>query len=132
MDYTDLFTTSLHNEGAEVQLVDMEGNLVDIYLTIAGVDSKVWRNELHVMKRKSMLNSQLAWDEQEDIDPDEAVCEGLAKCVLGWRGFTLNGEEVEFSTEKVKQLFLEAPYLRDHVDRFFSNRENFTKGKASE
>lgn len=131
MDYKSLFTASQHEKGAEVQLIDMEGKLLDMWITIKGADSKAWRYEKHAMERTSQLNAYLDKADQIKIDPDEAVCNALAMCVIGWRGFEDGkGKKVKFTKEKVEQLFLEAPYLRDHIDQFFSERANFTKGKA--
>lgn len=132
MDYTDLFSATSHDEGSEVQLIGMDLKPVDMYLTISGVDSKVWRAAKSAMERTAMLNFDLPEAAQINIDPSEATANALAKCVKGWRGFTVDGEDVEFSIKLVKELFIEAPYLMDHVDKFFSNRANFTKGKASE
>ena len=132
MDYTELFTSSAHDEGAEVQLNDMEGKPVDMYLTVSGVDSKVWRKEKHLMERRVQLNAQLPEAQQIKIDPDEAISEAFANCVLGWRGFTVKGKKIKFTHARMKELFIEAPYLRDHVDLFFSKRANFIKGKPTE
>lgn len=130
MDYTDLFTASHHNAGSEVQLIGMDGSPVDMYLTILGVDSKKWRTEKAAMERQAVINLSLPDGERVELDPSDAVATALANCVTGWRGFTIKGKKIKFDNEKVKQLFIEAPYIIDHVDRFFSNRANFTKGKA--
>lgn len=130
-DYKDLFTAPDHEEGAEVRLHDMKGKATDMYLMIKGVDSKSWRKEKHAIEQTAMLIRSMPEAERTKIDPDDATASALANCVISWRGFKSKGKDVEFSTEKVKQLFLNAPYIMERVDGFFSKRVNFTKGKVT-
>jgi len=132
MDYEELFTTPSHEDGAEVQIHDMNGKATDMYLLIKGIDSKAWRKEKHSLEQRAMIIRSMPDADRVKIDPDETASDALANCVISWRGFKSKGKEVEFSTDKVKQLFLNAPYIMEQVDRFFSKRVNFTKGKATD
>ena len=115
MDIDQLYTVEDHEKGAEMQVHDQNGKPLDMYLTIAGMDSKAWRQAFNKNKRKMI--------EGEDIKADI-----LSEVTIGWRGFTSKGKELEFSKKKAKNLYSQAPYIADQVDRFIADRSNFTKG----
>jgi len=64
-------------------------------------------------------------DDDDDTDYD---IEELVLASLGWRGFEQAGEELEFSKDNVRQLYKQAPYIKDQAIIFVHNRANFTKG----
>lgn len=117
MDIENLFTVEAHESGAEMQVKDENGNDLDMFITVAGLDSKVFRAALVAVKRKFI--------EENAADAD---AETLAEATLGWRGFMSDGKELEFSKEKIKDLYINAPYIKTQVNFFIGNRANFTKG----
>lgn len=138
MSYKDLFTTEVHNEGAEMQLTNQYGQKVDMYITVAGIDSAAWRYEKIELERKTLARRAELIKECDKVDNkkltqavDELTAEALANITIGWRGFFDGEEEIEFSKERVQEVYLCAPYIKDQVDMFFTNRINFTKGKAT-
>ena len=117
MDIKDLYTVETHENGAEMQVNDESGKALDMYITLAGIDSKAFR------KAKSKLQREiLAGDDSEDLR-----AQALADVTLNWRGFLNDGVELEFTNDLVKQLYINAPYVMDQADVFINQRVNFTK-----
>ena len=120
MNIEDLYTVEKHESGAEMQVKDENGKKLDMYITIAGIDSKLFR------KVKSKLRSDIL--SKKNIDADKLKENAVSDITLGWRGFLSGETELEFSREKVLQLYQNAPYVLDQVDEFCNDRTNFTKG----
>lgn len=139
MSYKELFTTEQHNEGSEMQLTNQYGKKTDMYITVAGIDSAAWRYEKVELERKTLAKRADLIRECDKVDTkilttavDELTAEALANITIGWRGFLdESGKKIKFSNKKIKELYLCAPYIKDQVDIFFTNRVNFTKGKAA-
>lgn len=125
MELSALDTAQAHSEGAEMQVELPNGDKTDLYIRLAGVDSKLWR-KLQKQKQRDMIAKAMAGDDAEIGDDDAA--EILADATLGWRGAELNGEPVEFSLDAILALYKSAPYIADQADRFIGARANFTKG----
>ena len=116
MDIYELYTVDAHDEGAEMQVRDPRGVLIDCYITLAGIDTKRWIEAFNKNTRKKL----------DGEDNKEASV--LAESTIGWRGFANNGEDLVFSKKLAKQLYMNAPYIADQVDKFIANRVNFIKG----
>ena len=112
----ELYTLEHHENGAEMQVKDENGNDLDMYLILAGTDSKRFREGFAKAKREALL----------DDETDTNVIT-LSEATIGWRGFMSKGKELEFSKEKVEQLYRNAPYIMTQVNFFIGNRANFTK-----
>jgi len=127
MDIDQLYTVDDHEDGAEMQLVDTNGNKIDMFITLVGCDSPTWTQALSKL-RKTLMSLPEDDNGQGKI---EANAEAMACASLGWKGFTDKGKELKFSKAKVKQLYTNAPYIRDMADVFIAGRVNFNKGKSS-
>lgn len=127
----DLYTLDAHTEGAECRLVSpIDGKLTDCYIKVVGVDSVTWREAELRVKRQNLeyfKNAELSSDERKR-KVLESTAEVLSEATLSWRGFEVDGKEIEFSKEKVKQLYINSPAIADQVDLFIGKRANFTKG----
>lgn len=119
MELSDFNTADSHGEGSEMQVRKPDGELTDCYIKLVGIDSPLWRDIVRERQRLS-LSASLSGESNDASETD------ISKATIGWRGFTDNGDEVEFSTEKAKQLYLAAPYILDQADVFIANRANFT------
>ena len=120
MDISELYTADLHEAGAEMQVKDENGELLDCFLLVVGIDSKLWRKTFNDGKR------QLLSGEGENVEANV-----MAEATIGWRGFESDGVELDFSKESILALYVNAPYIAEQVDKFIANRANFTKGKAT-
>lgn len=117
MDITSLYTVEAHETGAEMQVKDVEGKPCELFLTVAGLDSKLWK--------KSYLEGRKAHVDDESIDADARSLSGIT---LGWKGFTKDGEPLPFDRKQVEALYENAPYIKAQVYEFMTSRVNFTKG----
>tara|TARA_Y100000361_G_C11131776_1_gene329406 strand:+ start:467 stop:838 length:372 start_codon:yes stop_codon:yes gene_type:complete len=120
MKLDTLYTTDLHDEGAEIEILDYSNKPSGLYIKVVGVDSKIFRNEA---KKQQKLYIE-AVREKKDFDDDEVSLNSLVASTIGWRG-----TDQKFSKKLCKELYQKAPYVRDQVDRFIAERGNFIKAK---
>ena len=126
MELKKLDTTTAANEGAEVQIVDAGGILTDIYIQVVGIDSNEYRKAERAMQNRRSKQAQRGGKKLISAEAlDIETIERLARCTKGWRGLTDNKKEIEFSYEKAIELYTEYPLLRDQVEDFIGDRENF-------
>lgn len=124
MELADFHTAESHQTGSEIRVRKPDGSYSDCYITVVGIDSPQWR-EIVKNRNRSDLRKVIESDEKSEADEK---AEDLAKASLNWRGFTDQGQEIEFSQDKAEQLYSAAPYIADQVDMFIANRVNFIKG----
>jgi len=117
MNIDQLYTLEDHERGAEMQVKGPTGKLLDMHITVKGVDSKTFRKGFNQSKREIMMGN----------DTTLAEAKLMSDIIIGWRGFEDKGKELKFTKEKAEQLFLNAPYLKDQVDVFIAKRKNFMK-----
>lgn len=124
MDIEKLYTLDAHDSGSELQLKDQFGKNIDSYVTVVGLDSKVWR-QIDAERNQKLVAKMIAKD---DSPVDDTTAETLARATVSWRGFTSDGKELEFSKASAAELYKKAPYIADQVDRFIGRRANFIRG----
>ena len=120
MKLNTLYTTDLHDAGAELRILDGEGNKTDLYITVVGMDSKAFRK--HSKRHQKAYMESLR--SKKDFDDEDLNLQGLVDCTLGWRGV-----EEKFSKKLCTELYKNAPYIKDQIDNFMGDRANFTKAK---
>lgn len=113
-----LYTVEDHEKGAEMQVRDQVGKPLDMFITVIGVDSKRWRKTKTEASRKLL---------EDKADPDKVIIDSLVEATIDWRGFMSEGKELDFTKKKVRQLYQNAPYIAEQVDRFIADRANFIK-----
>jgi len=69
MDIENLYTLDLHEAGAEMQVKDESGKPLEMYITIAGADSKAWKKATSEIKRAVLAGG----------DPEEATNKNNSK-----------------------------------------------------
>jgi hypothetical protein len=92
-----------------------------MYIRVVGLDSDKWRTAMRETKRRILTDSK---DDREKADYE---LDQLVDATLDWRGFMSDGEELKFTKKRVRDLYKNAPYIRDQVDRFIAERANFTQ-----
>jgi len=117
MNIDDLYTVEDHEAGAEMQIKDQFGALLDCYIKFAGIDSKTWRRG-YAKSKRAIIRGE---------DETKALADALSNATISWRGLTSDGKDIPFSKEKAAQLYINAPYIMDQADTFIAARENFTK-----
>lgn len=115
MDLSSFETRAIHDDGAEMQVRDQLGNLTDLFITFAGVDSERWGPIKRRIEKSAVLGKE--WDNAE----------AMADMALSWRGATENGQPIEFSRDRIYKLLKNAPYICEQADRFIGRRANFLK-----
>lgn len=120
MKLNDIYTVDDHELGAEVRIKDGNGKLTALWIKVKGADSVAYRKQLKLQKKKY----QEALLQKRDLDEDDFVIEALSEIIIGWRG-----TDEEYSKELCVELLTKAPFVRDQIDAFMSNRANFTKAK---
>ena len=121
MELENLYSVDLHEKGAEMQLAGVDGAPVDCFITLIGVDSPSWAGIVRKYRDKQLK----ALSDGDRINTKASM---LSEASIGWRGFTSNGEEIEFSKDKVRELYINAPYILTQSDNFVAERINFMKG----
>jgi len=115
MAITDLYTVEKHEKGSECQIKDENGELIDLFITVVGLDSKAFRSGF-IEGRRDMLTND---------DPLDSEALTLAKSSISWRGEII--DSLEFSEESIKNLYLNAPYIANQINLFIGDRANFTE-----
>jgi len=120
MKLNDLYTVENHEDGAELQIKDENGKKTPLWLTVKGTDSLTYRNELKKQKTAYVEASR----NDKTLDTDNFVIDTLVASTSGWRG-----TDEEFSKELCRELYENAPFVKEQVDDFMTERKNFTKAK---
>lgn len=87
---------------------------------LVGHDSKVYKN---AVKRMQATVRGLKEDDTEARE--EAACQLLADCTLGWEGVVENGQAIEFSNEAAKRIYMKFEWLFEQVNRAITDRSRF-------
>lgn len=111
----EFFTRELHNKAQKAALTTPDGEKTDKYLMFVGTDSD------HCRKAKSELRREA---NIMDMNTDELTSALVACCIVDGN---LGGK---FSNEKVRELFSNAPYIRDQLDSASSDHSNFLAKKS--
>jgi len=124
MNFNDLMTAPAHEAGAELQLNNpTTGKPTDAYIKVRGVDSPQMIKSFRALQRKIVEAAR------NGGDVDNFQNEYIVGSIIGWRGITDDdNNEWEYSEEKAKQLVDSSPAVASQIDKFVSNRANFTKG----
>lgn len=128
MELNDLLTQDAHEEGAECRILSpIDNKPTDFYIKVLGVDSMAFQKA----QRKLRNDAVKALSEDREIGVEEEIrleIENLAAITIGWRGLEVDGKDKPFTLENCIDIYTRAPNIRSQVDRFVSNRANFTKG----
>jgi len=117
MDIKELYTAVPHEEGAEIQILSpVDNKETDFYIHVKGIDSKSYRDAVRAYHRK-LLNKE-----------EGGEIEMLVSITKGWRGLKSGKDEVEFTEDKARDLYTNAPGIASQVDKFVADRKNFIKG----
>ena len=123
LDLAALDTAALCEQGAELELVHPgTGAPLGVWITMAGIDSRIWRGAVAAQ----------TWSRRgrRDLTPDEiqaGAVDILARCTLGWRGVVLEGKELPCTMENARMLYSRLPWVREQVDRFASDRASYLR-----
>lgn len=123
VDLAKLDTADLCDTGAELELLHPgSSSPLGVFITLAGVDSRAYRQALADIAEKRTRTGARGIDEvrKEDI-------ELASRCALGWRNVWLDGENLSFSIENARLLFGRFPWMREQALAFIASRANFLR-----
>ena len=116
MNTKRFFSKEAANAGKRVALTEPNGKKTDEWILVAGRDSDAYRKSEADYRKK--ITEAVAKGEDIPDDGDTLLARTVA-CVLGW------SLEDEFTPENVKELLVNAPYIRDEIDTVIFSRERF-------
>lgn len=91
---------------------------------IARIQNVNWRRLARKLPKS--IRKQMNDDLLPEGTLDEITAEMMSKTiVLGWRGLTINGQEVEYSPETCMEILLKYPDFRIRLYDMASDMENF-------
>ena len=127
LDLIDLteFDKSVSDRGAVLHIhrPDDEDKLLGPTITLAGIDSDVYRKTQTRLARKRV--EQMARGKKITDDSFDDDLELLCACTIGWEGIGLDGEELICTPENKKKLYQRLPWLRDQAARFLGDRSKY-------
>lgn len=128
MELGSLQTASIHEEGAEVNILSpVDGTPTDVFIKIMGADSKPWRDAKK--KQASKINEHLRnGGKYEELDYDSMDAEALASVTLEWKGITKDGKAYKCTLDNALALYADSPAVSSQLLAFISDRENFISG----
>ena len=119
IDLASLDTAALCERGAEMELTHPATDApLGVYLTLAGMDSKIWRKAVAALAEKRMAKRGKV--SAEEIQ--ERGIEILARCTLSWRNVVVDGQELPCTLDNARQVYRRFPWMREQADAFASDR----------
>ncbi|MFW0776360.1 MAG: hypothetical protein ACN2B6_01390 [Rickettsiales bacterium] len=128
MEFNDLLTQDLHEEGAEVEIISpATGEKTGFFIKVMGMDSLEFQKAQKKLRNQAIkaLQEKTSITEEDEI---ESEINQLVAITVGWKGIEVDGKDKPFTKEACKQLYTKSPGIRQQVDRFVGDRLNFTKG----
>lgn len=135
MDLSQLDTSKLSDKGVPMHVEDYSGADTGVIIYLAGIDSEqsitatkqFYNDQNKRIGRNGKLNLP-SYDEEERRKVDY-----LVNMTVGWENFEWQGEPVEFTRENAEWLYTYRGLrgVREQVDAFIGDRENFTKPSST-
>ncbi len=104
------------------------GELTDARITLAGVDSRRWRQAGLDIYKQNLQEKKGTIEEKvtrglERIDDNKADL--LASATISWENVDLDGKELKCTHANARKLFTDYPWLLEQVNSFVVDRFNF-------
>lgn len=115
MEIKEFFTREKCNKGKKLFLPAPDGTITDEWLMLIGADSDAYRKNKTGVFREAM-------EKGEKADQEMLTAALVAGAVSDW------SFKIPCTSENVAELLHNAPYLLEAIDKFVSDRGNFTKG----
>lgn len=134
-------TKTLSESGVEVVIKKMnskepllDANGKPVTIKVMGPDSTKYRSLSRSQIRKRLTRMAAGQKEVTEADMDETESDGLdilAACTISWTGvLTPKGEEIPCNAENARKLYLHYPVVKEQIDAFISERENFLRASS--
>lgn len=116
MNANRFYSKEAANAGKRVALTEPNGTKTDEWVLVAGRDSDAYRKSEADYRKK--ITEAVAKGEEMPEDGD-ALLNRTVACVLGW------SLDEECTPGNVRELLVNAPYIRDEIDTVIFSRERF-------
>ena len=122
-DFTKLDFATKAEAGAVMQVKNpLTGEELGATVTVIGTDSKAFRN---LAKQRAIASMERTAEDLKTYDAEAANIEMIAKCILGWSGFSEGKTEIAFSFENAVMMLTKYDWLAKQIDQFIGDRTNF-------
>lgn len=130
MDLNDLNLSASAELGATLNLEHpitcepLEHDGKPLSIKLAGTDSAAYKNKQREFQNKRI--QKMAKRRKVDLNStDHEECALLAACTLGWSNIFDGKEKLEFSVEAAEKLYAKYGWIKEQVDEFIGDRNNF-------
>lgn len=100
------------------------GKKTDIVIHVISSEHPDFKSKNLELARKSIKKKD---DISEFVEKKNQI---VAASIVGWKNITIAGKELKYSQANAIKLLGEYPWIRDQVDTFATERENFFKGSG--
>lgn len=80
------------------------------------IDQRIKNSGLQATRRTGTLSMQ---------EIDSRTMELLVSATVGWENVIFDGQPLEFTPVNVEKVYTDFPFIKDQVDRFIADRQNF-------
>lgn len=134
-DLSALDTIAACNVPKEIELVHPVSRVgLGIFFSIVGKDSDAYRSRIRAMADENLRRANAGLPGDTSLSKLEAKnIDTLVATITGWRGekpgvVTLNGKELAFSAENVREVLTKLPAAREQVQTAVNDLGNFMSG----
>ena len=139
-DLSELDTIEASDKGAELQLKHfITEKPLPVFITLLGKHSSTFREITNERVNERIAREAAASQRNKTPsnptaeEAEERAIELLAACTTGWRTgdkpiVMLKGEELRFTVDNAKKVYREMLWVREQVDKFIGDLENFIPG----
>lgn len=132
MDLSNFDTTNsgisvLHLRAPTGQLIIDEDSGDPVTISLLGSDSDVYQ-KLSRKQNARRLKHNIGRRGGLKVSPEELeedALEILVACTVSWDNVVFNGTRLECNPANIRKLYSELPFVREQVDEFVAERENF-------
>lgn len=136
-DISNFDVNAAANRGAKLEIKAPDGSMLmqadgktPVTITLLGMDSDKFTE-----RKNATINKRIQQGARLKITAQSAQDDGnrtLAACTVAWDGIVLDGETLECTFDNAVKLYSDKrfPWLREQVDEFIAERENFLKASS--
>lgn len=97
-----------------------------VRMKLVGTDSPLYRKKQREIMNRRLMKKKIINATAEQFEENQV--ELVMACTVGWEGFILNGQELQFNDSNMREVYINRPALRfivEQADRFIGDRSNF-------
>ncbi len=99
-----------------------------VTISLIGADSEERRKAERALLDRNLKKRQGGTFSADDID--DAAIEILTACTKGWTNMRMGGETLAFAPKNAKMVYGRFRWIREQVEAFVNERQNFMKASS--